>query len=658
LLQLLRVGAEPAASPPPPAEGKPTAGFTLIEVVITLAVTLAVMAIVYSLSRSVSLLHSSESHRAERGLSSLRALDETAIEVARAGFGLGADAQSLYPGLPGEPPGYEAITLRSNPDGIAGVLQGNLVARDQMVPVTNAALFRPGDRVLITDPKGGRERAEVVRSEWGSLSFRSLDGADGQFNRRFLASLGARVLKMREVRLRRRADGHGAVVLVKEEEGSGEQVLARHVQELHFEYRDDLGEVLEPSRIRPGHLAAGVGIHLRLAPEPGRPPVFVPPVNLFVALEPSSAVVGFDLPQPGFRLRRVFYRIDSAVGVASRPFGESGFILAVAPTGKNWLYAFRKQRLIRDARIDTVVALASVAGGVNLFFAPEEGPWAGFLYVVTGQLRRTQVWRIAPDSYEAIGPSSAVELLADTSELTELGGAAFGIDGALYLSDPSQGAVFRYLPGALDPLNGRPQSAFLVRGRPGPLALGDNGSLYVLTDDPEATESGRTVVWELPFDGASAPLLPRRIARLAGEGRSLAVDPLTGSLYVLMRDGRGDSVLVELSRLWLRRPEGLPREAFRLSAYKKQIESTFPTLGEVRIHPSLFPPFLDFVAFDAAGSLYLGASKTSIVVQAELERPGGVSFHRVGLAGIVGQDPHSDKKVVRLNAWKKTVFGF
>jgi prepilin-type N-terminal cleavage/methylation domain-containing protein len=72
-------------------------GFTLIEVMIALAVTLAIMATLYLVARSSALLHDTETRRTERGMSGLRALDDIALEIARAGMGPGNDLTRSCP---------------------------------------------------------------------------------------------------------------------------------------------------------------------------------------------------------------------------------------------------------------------------------------------------------------------------------------------------------------------------------------------------------------------------------------------------------------------------------------------------------------------------------------------------------------------------------
>ena len=428
-----------------------------------------------------------------------------------------------------------------------GIAPASLFERDQVVAVDGAALFREGDQVLIADRRGNRERAQVVRAEPGALSFRSLDGPGGRLARRFPSSPGARVIKLREASFRLTTDPLGAVVLVKEATGQPSQVLVRHVQALRFDYRDEQGEPLAPGRVRPAGRPA-VGISLRLDSEPGGPVVVVPPLSLVVPLEPQSATVTFDVPRPGFRVRRLFSPVKGAVAALSRPFAEAGVIVAELPAGGNMLATFVLERGVRDVRIDTLVPLGRVRQAAVAAFGPESGPWAGSLFVVTGGLRSIQAWRISPDGSGTIGPASAVDLVMETPELAFLGGAAFGIDGALSLGSERR-AIFR---GSRAIQRGRPLEARGVRRRPAGSPGAGRGRLAV--PPGRATRRGRrrSRPVELPFADRGAPAPPRRVARL-GTGspdrsprsaHRLAVRPA--------RRAPGDTVLLELSRAWLR----------------------------------------------------------------------------------------------------------
>lgn len=267
----------------------------MIEVLIVLAITLLIAGVVYDVTRSSWRLYRTQIHQTERGFSGLRALDDMAVEIARAGFGLGAEAGPLFPGTLGGARATDAITVRSNPGGVAGVLRADLLERDQVVPVEGAALFVPGDEVVLVDEERTPERAQVARVEPDALAFRSREAPDGRFQRPFLTSLGARVLKVREVGFWLKTDRGGTVVLARKATGQAEQTLARYVGDLRFDYVDEEGEPLDPAEIGPDRVPGGVRITLRLLPNPDLPLVTVPPLSLRVALEPQSASVPFDV---------------------------------------------------------------------------------------------------------------------------------------------------------------------------------------------------------------------------------------------------------------------------------------------------------------------------------------------------------------------------
>src|SRR5215210_7829901 len=100
------------------APRSPQAGFTFLEVVIVLGITLLIGAAVFRVTRSSLFLSDTQVHQTERGFSGLRCLDDMAIEIARAGYGLGADVGPVFPGTLAGDRAPDAITLRSNPQGI------------------------------------------------------------------------------------------------------------------------------------------------------------------------------------------------------------------------------------------------------------------------------------------------------------------------------------------------------------------------------------------------------------------------------------------------------------------------------------------------------------------------------------------------------------
>src|SRR3954470_21450279 len=111
------------------------AGFTLLEAVIVLAITLLLGLVVYRITRASWNLYNIQTHQTERGYSGLRSLDDMAVEIARAGYGLGADAGPVFPGTLDGQRAPTAITLRSNPGGVAGVLKEKLEDKDDLVAV-------------------------------------------------------------------------------------------------------------------------------------------------------------------------------------------------------------------------------------------------------------------------------------------------------------------------------------------------------------------------------------------------------------------------------------------------------------------------------------------------------------------------------------------
>ena len=272
------------------------AGFTLIEVMIVLAITLLIAAVVYRITRASWLLYRTQVQVTERGFSALRAVDDMAVEIARAGFGLG-DAGPLFPGRLDGTAAPDAITVRSNPEGIAGSFQEDLTDPGQLVRVEGAELFAEGDDVLVVDEEKAMERAQVVRRGPESLGLRSRETPDGQFRRPFRTSVGARVLKVREVGFYLKTDRTGVVVLARKVSGQREQTLARYVEELRFDYVDAESLPRDPRSLtvwRPEREVAGVRITLRLLANPDLPSITVPPVSVLVSLEPQSASIAFD----------------------------------------------------------------------------------------------------------------------------------------------------------------------------------------------------------------------------------------------------------------------------------------------------------------------------------------------------------------------------
>jgi prepilin-type N-terminal cleavage/methylation domain-containing protein len=273
------------------------AGFTLIEVMIVLAITLLIAALVYKVTRASWLLYQTQTQVTERGFSGVRAIDDMAVEIARAGYGLG-DAGPVFLGTLDGTRSFDAITLRSNPEGIVGVLEEDLTDPEQFVAVEEAALFAEGDEVLLADDQPNKlERALVTGARSNALRLRSHDTPTRGFKRPPWSARRTRVLKVREVGFYLTTDRTGVSAVARKAPGQSEQILARYVEELQFEYlpsrglRDPRSLLVRPPQTTPD----GVRITLRLRPNPALPPVVVPPRTVLVSREPHWVTIPFDV---------------------------------------------------------------------------------------------------------------------------------------------------------------------------------------------------------------------------------------------------------------------------------------------------------------------------------------------------------------------------
>ena len=273
------------------------AGFTLVEVMIVLAITLLIAALVYKATRASWLLYQTQTHVTERGFSGVRALDDMAVEIARAGYGLG-DAGPVFLGTLDGTRAIDAITLRSNPEGIVGELEEDLTDPEQFVAVDGAALFAEGDEVLLADDEPNKlERAQVTGARPNVLRLRSHDTPTRGFKRPPWSARRTRVLKVREVGFYLTTDRTGVPAVARKAPGQSEQILVRYVEALQFEYLSSRG-LGDPRSLlvrRPQTTPDGVRITLRLRPNPALPPVVVPPRTVLVSREPHWATVPFDV---------------------------------------------------------------------------------------------------------------------------------------------------------------------------------------------------------------------------------------------------------------------------------------------------------------------------------------------------------------------------
>ncbi len=637
-------------------------GFSLLEVLLALSITLIIMGLLAQTMQHVGQVFEAQTELATTSNTTTLALDDIAFELAGAGFGLGDGTVAVLPRVPGDRAGPSALTLRSNPQLVAGDLLAELDQPGEDVAVSNADLFDAGATVLLTNAWGRHEVAEIVRTSASSVALRSRESSDGAFQNRFDPETEARVLGLREVRYYlREADGDGVLELVKDIVGVGSRVLARDVVSLGFEYLDEDGEPIASGRVEDGSELAVVRMKVQYLPGADA----LQPVWLVtaVALSSGSGTVDFESRDAEFRLSRYFHPIDHPAGVASRVGADWGVILAAGATAHRdpaYAYTFMMEQRFNDARVDDIAFFEDVRAPVTLTFGPERGPLAGSLFVAAWGLRVGHLSRVAPDSGNGISKDSEVTVFDGTEALAQAGGMAFGVDDALYVTSREKGAIFRYrfdLQGQPD----APERLFGVRGTPGTIIEGTDGFLYFLLD-----EEGRGSLWKMAFDETLTPVDPVRVGALPGLGVSLARDPIDGDLFALVRTPTGDFIVVELSRAWMRALEDFsggppeePRVVFSLEQWQRKLEEGDVETTEIPFHPSELPlrmnvlrtDELDFLSFDALGSLYMGAKEANLVLKFELPRPSG--RYTVGIAAGIVDRGFGLTPELRMHAWKK-----
>ena len=630
-------------------------GFSLLEVLLALAITLVVMALVGQTMGHVARIYERESDLAVSSLAIALALDDITHELSLVGQGLGEGPAAVVPRRPGSAVASDALTLRSNPEVRASGL-GNAFQEGEDVAVDPSAGFERGSRVLLTDSAGGGEAALVVRAEGMTIALRPLDENGGGFRGSFSPSRGARVLGLREVRYfldEPRADGRRD--LVKEVVGVGPRVLTRDLLSLGFEYLDDENEPISLSKVESTPELRSIRVSLRFLP--GDDALLPKSLSTTVALEPRSGVVDFERRDLGFRLSRIFFPIDTPAGVASRIGSRFALILAsgkIPSPDRAYLYTFEMEKRFLSASVDDVIFLEDVRAPVSLAFGPEGGPLAGSLFVAAWGLRIGNLSRIDPDESGGIGRGSEVTTFEGTEAIAQAGGIAFGADDALYVASQEMGAVFRFRFGPKGK-PGSPERLFRLTGTPGALVEGTDGHLYFLMNHGEQGS-----LWRMAFDETLSPEAPVRVSALPGLAVSLARDPVSGDLFAIARDATADFVVLELGRGFLK---GLaePRPLFSLRQWRDGLldAKTDPrdlpfAIQGVPALPSLDVDELDFLSFDSFGSLYMGCRKASLVLKFELDRPSG--RYVVGLAAGVVERGDLLSPSIRMHAWKKSTF--
>jgi len=630
-------------------------GFSLLEVLLALAITLVVMALVAQTMSHVARIYETQSDLAVSSAAIALALDDITYELSLVGQGLGEGPAAVVPRRPGSAVASDTLTLRSNPDVRASALGSELEEGEDVV-VDPSAGFEKGAKVLLTDSAGGGEAALVVRAEGASIALSPLEENEGGFRGSFSPSRGARVLGLREVRYfldEPRADGRRD--LVKEVVGVGSRVLTRDVLSLGFEYLDDENEPISLSKVESTPELRSVRVSLRFLP--GDDALFAKGLSTTVALEPRSGSIDFERRDLGFRLSRVFFPIDNPAGVASRIGSRFALILAsgkVPSQDRAYLYTFEMEKRFLSASVDDVIFLEDVRAPVALTFGPESGPLAGSLFVAAWGLRIGHLSRIAPDPTGGLSRESTVTTFEGTDAIAQAGGIAFGADDALYVASQEKGAIFRFRFGSQGK-PGNPERLFRLTGTPGALVEGTDGHLYFLMNHGE-----RGSLWKMAFDETLSPQDPVRVGVLPGLAISLARDPVSGDLFALVRDPTADFVVLELGRGFLKSVAD-PRPLFSLREWRDGLldvktdprDLPFAIQG-VPALPSLEIEELDFLSFDSFGSLYMGCRKASLVLKFELDRPSG--RYVIGLAAGVVERGEGLSPSIRMHAWKKSIF--
>ena len=591
-----------------------TDGYSLIEALVSLSITLVVVGFFLHSSRMVESLNAIGDRNDAETAMAIWAFDEIAREIAKAGYGM-EGATEVLPFLAEDPiPASDAITLRSNPEGLVGVVLADLASSGVEVRVAGAELFKVGDWVLLADLGGNSESAEVVLATRETLAFRSLDSTDGELLETYSPYRRARVVKLREVRFRlERGLEEEENVLTKEVSGGTPRVLARGVRALKFDYLNRHGESVAPAHVDLGERMGLVRVQLALPSAEAKSS----PSSLTtaIALGRHSAVLGLETRRlPRLRLTHIFHPIAKPADFVGRGRTGERVILSHDQDAASLQVFLMEGQGGGDAR-GSVVLLPGVREPIAMCFGPEKGPLAGSLFVAAFGARRGHLVRVRPEDGVGLSPRSRQLTFTNTEILDPIGGMTFGPDGALYISRREYGAIFRYRFDSNGDPKGDPEEVAALPGSPGRMILGRDQTIYFLMD-----EYGSGSLWKLPFDETLSAGEPARVGPLPGQGLSLAWDPKGNSLYALVQGGLGDAVIVEISPLWSGEPSQMPLEIFRLSDWRRQLDEA-PVSRSVSLPGELMPERLDFLSFDPVGSLYLGVTEMDMVLRIHVNRP-------------------------------------
>ncbi len=642
------------------------AGFTIIELLVVLLITLMVMAAVLQATRVAHLLHAREVRRAERSILALRAVEDMAREIERAGFGLGGDVVAVVPGAPGGSPESDGISVRSNPDGLMGVLRSDVGPGGGRAEVAGAEVFRPGDRVFLTDTSGPPVPATVEAADAWTLTFRDMTLPPWPPRRNILANRAGRVRPYREVSyFPLEVAGESRPVLARTIDGREPTILARGVERLRFEYRDDADRLLNPVRFpRAGPRFVRIRLELGLLRE-------LPAVETSVTLPAHGGSIAFDERPLRIRLRQVLWPVRDAVDVGSLRWAEIGWILFRDNiNGGSRAISLVLEKNVFDPRVESILDLPDVRPPRALLPEMLDPRCPGCLWLAAEGATGLEAWRLRPDEYGTTSNRSPLEKMVLASEVHDVRGVAAGFEpGTLFVAERRFSTVLRIRVGPV-PREPVVEKVAELSSRPAALVAGYDGSLWLLVERERAEDPGTTLL-EIRLDAEGRAEPGRPAARFRGDPKGLAVDPVRGWLYVLVRE-LDDYVLYEVA------PECLgggtpPRRVFSFKTWLDEVmhdpnilyrvvdtdlvgsddpSESSATDGTRKKKPKLLvlPTRLGGAAFDGGGSLYLLGEDSPVVLRFHFGRP-WVARHRAFLTGVPVLDTDGGRMRMKLMGW-------
>lgn len=567
-------------------------GFSVVEVIVSLGITLLVLGITFQITRLLRMGFTRQTELARVSDAVERAFDDLCWEIARAGYGLEKGVPSIVPAAGAD--STSAIVVRSSS------------------PAASA------DAVSSTDGPSAPQIEEV----------------------RFY--------------LRPAADG-GGNWLMKSRSAGPDRVLAGGVEEMRFEYFDEDGREIPPETLARRDVLKTVKITLRFV---ATDRLERQTLTTAVTVDQHRAVFNFAEPGYGLRMSRIFYPIFGPTAVMSETRDGVTAILSagfIAGRDPSYVLTFAAAKGFVDARVEQLIPLDEVRGPAGACFGAGGTAVAGELFLVSPELNAGELHRVR------LGDGAIVPTQIQSSESTEALAQAIGIacgpDGSIYAASGLHHTLYRF---GIDPkgsLSPRAEIVARLPGRPLSMAIGLDGSIYV------AVEMGLgSDLWRVPFEGSEPARAPHKAASFAARLRSMTVDSLSGYLYVLA-ESPFDTTIVQLDSGWLDSPREIPSPLFSLEQFRRETNGQ-PAPKPVdygavssfvlspRLPPSLVPDEIDFIAFDASGFLYLGASERSLVLQFDLDRDHDPAYSvtlgatvEPARAGVLGPP------AVQLRAW-------